>query len=326
MKDEMMLYGVTLALRHTRQQKQVFFDQVNELYRRLGYQVRLQAEASRFSAVNNIVIGDLKKAKTIVAAAYDTPSKIKFFSVNYYPFAASKNVRIEVLYSLFQLLISSLAFFGLYYLLKGWADYLLIWKIGSIVLGLIIAVFMYWLMKAGANPVNFNRNSAALAIIDVLAHDRKLNDVAFILLDGCVNGYRGYKVAQPEIKASQRVIILDALAAGERVVVAHRPTTDVSCYLRADNLKIQDKVYESELADANQLAFFPNGLVLASGTVKNKQFIVKNTRNKRDIELDIERLTAIADLIKEDITGSISSKNKTAENKKERRNNNDSTK
>jgi len=308
MKDDMMLYGVTLALRYTRQQKQLFFDQVSALYSRLGYKVSLQAEASRYSAVNNIVIGDLKKAKTVVAAAYDTPSKIKFFSVNYYPFNSKNNIRTEVIYSLFQMLISSLAFFGLYFVVKDWADYQLLGKIFCILLSAVVLLFIYWLMKQTANPVNFNRNSAALAVINDIAKAKKSGEVAFILLDSSINAYGGLKLAQKHIGNRQRVIILEALAFGERLVVAHQAKTAVSVYLNAENLKIQDKVYTEELAAKNQLGFFERSLVLASGSIKNRQFVVKNTRNKRDIELDIERLQAISELIKADISAQNSKK------------------
>ncbi len=308
MKDDMMLYGVTLALRYTRQQKQLFFDQVSALYSRLGYKVSLQAEASRYSAVNNIVIGDLKKAKTVVAAAYDTPSKIKFFSVNYYPFNSKNNIRTEVIYSLFQMLISSLAFFGLYFVVKDWADYQLLGKIFCILLSAVVLLFIYWLMKQTANPVNFNRNSAALAVINDIAKAKKSGEVAFILLDSSINSYGGLKLAQKHIGNRQRVIILEALAFGERLVVAHQAKTAVSVYLNAENLKIQDKVYTEELAAKNQLGFFERSLVLASGSIKNRQFVVKNTRNKRDIELDIERLQAISELIKADISAQNSKK------------------
>ena len=296
----MMFYGISLGRRYTQKQKQYFYEELCKRFRKLDYKIDLQSEASRFNSVNNIIIGDIKKAKTVIAAAYDTPSKIKFYSVDYYPFNAKKNIQTEVFYSIFQMLVSSLLFLALYFLLRNWFDYRLLVKIATGFLTVVGLLFTYWLMRTTVNPVNFNRNSAALAIIDVLARKHKAHEVAFVLLDMTVNSYKGLRLAS-ELFPRKRVILLDSLAHGERLVLAHRPNCDVTVYLGNKDLNIQDKVYDEVQAANNQLSFLPKGLILCSGSIKKGQFVVKKTRNNKDINLDIERLEAIAKVLSEDI-------------------------
>jgi len=302
MKDAMLFYGVTLGQRYNQPQKQFFFDQVSEIYKKLGYSVSLQSQATRYNSVNNIIIGNVEKAKTIVAASYDTPAKIKFCSVPYFPFNAKKNVQIEALYSVAQWTLITITLFLMFLVLRNFFNYALLMKIISVALTLCVGLFVYWLLKSLPSPINFNRNSAALAIINKLAEGLKKTETAFVLLDQSVNSYQGLQLLSNSVKRKQRVILLEALAAGEKLVVAHKEKTEVAEYLADRELKFIDKVYNDEQSVNNQLAFFDQLVILVSGSIERAQFVVKKTRNKQDIDVDISRMDKLAEVIRRDIT------------------------
>ena len=60
MKDKMMFYGITLARRFNNVNKNTSFMTLH----------------NKVNHICNLVIGDLKHANTIVAASYDTGSKV----------------------------------------------------------------------------------------------------------------------------------------------------------------------------------------------------------------------------------------------------------
>lgn len=299
MKDSMMFYGATLGQRYTKQQKQIFYDHVYENYQKLGLTVSLQTQKK--NGVNNIIIGNLSMAQVIIVAAYDTPSQIKFKAVDYYPFNPRKNIKVEIRYALIQWIIVSVIFSGFYFLLRDFPAYGLIAKIGAVILTLAALVFVYWFLRNYPNPVNFNRNSAALVMIEKIAHSFSQKSVAYVLLDQGVNSYLGMKAAAEVIGADQRVIILDALADGEQLVVAHRQNTAVDEYLNCQTLRIKDKVYSEQQAAKNQLSFFKKSLVLTSGSISKNNLVVKNTRNITDVKVDIERLEKLTDVLGRDV-------------------------
>jgi len=158
-------------------------------------------------------------------------------------------------------------------------------------------VFVYWLLRSYPNPINFNRNSASLAVIEKLAKELKAKDVSFVMVDQCVNSYQGLKLLQSILPVNKAVILLDALAAGEKLVIVHREDTDVAKFLQAGSLEFFNKSYDEEQANKNQLHFLNHGVVIASGSIKKQQFVVKNTRSKNDTNLDLERLQKLTDLL-----------------------------
>ena len=86
MKDKMMFYGVTLGKRYTRRQKEVFLNEVIKKCQESGIKTDFMTKHTKVTHICNLVIGDLKKAKKIVCAAYDTPSIAINPFYHYYPF------------------------------------------------------------------------------------------------------------------------------------------------------------------------------------------------------------------------------------------------
>ena len=76
MKDKMMLYGVTLARRFNNKQKEIFLNEVITNCNKLNKKTSFMTMHNKVNHVCNLVINDLKSAKTIVCASYDTASKV----------------------------------------------------------------------------------------------------------------------------------------------------------------------------------------------------------------------------------------------------------
>lgn len=95
------------------------------------------------------------------------------------------------------------------------------------------------------------------------------------------------------------MIVLDCIASGDTMLLAHRKgcagkAKQLMELAKQKELSITDREFSEEKADHNILTFGRNMLYLVSGSVEGKEFVVKNTRSKEDIRVDMIRLEKIA--------------------------------
>jgi hypothetical protein len=295
MKELMMLFGVTLAKRYTRTQKRIFYSQAEPLFNDLGFSFEFQQSQSRISQITNIIIGNLAQAQYIVLCPYDTPAK-SLLPYRYYPFNWSDNARQEnreiFLQTLFYIGLSALI-----YLVAAQFLVLALWqKIIGIALLSVLLFYSYKLIVGIANPINFNRNSASLALLFSLAqHTQRTKKVAYVLLDKNTGSNAGLKLlAESQLIKDQDLIYLDCLAHGDEIVCAHEPASNVEAQkliAALSKIELIDHQFEDNdrIKDTN-LQVFPHMLHLCVGEVENRKFLVRNTRSKKDFKVDMPRL------------------------------------
>ena len=295
MKEQMMLFGVTLAKRYTRAQKRIFYSQAEPLFKELGFSFEFQQSQSRLSQITNLIIGSLAQAQYIVLCPYDTPAK-SLLPYQYYPFNWSENARQENR-DIFLQTLFYIAVCGLAYLVAAHFLVLALWlKIISALVLSSLLIYSYMLIVGIPNPINFNRNSASLALLLSLAqHTHRTKKVAYVLLDKNTSSNAGLKLlAESQMIKNQNLIFLDCLANGKDIVCAHEPASHAeSQKLIAALSKINLIDHQFENADRmkdTNLQIFPNMLHLCVGEVENRKFLVRNTRSKKDFKVDISRL------------------------------------
>lgn len=298
MKNLMMLYGVTLGKRYTKRQKEYFKAEIKETYTGLGYPVRMQEGKNCSLAGGNMLAGDFSRSEVVFVAAYDTPARSIWPGIKYYPFHAEKNIREEKLNLVLRLIILSVLSLMVYLSLRLYyreKNFLLIFTALLCVIGALAVV------RTGANPLNFNLNSASLAVMGAVARNLNGNQgAAFVFLDHTAESYEGLKALKAVPGAEDKImIILNCLASGEKLIVAHgEGAKGMASQLRQaaqkTGIELTDKEYNKEKAEGNVLAFGEHMLYVVSGTVEKKEFTVKNVKTKKDIQVDIKRLENMA--------------------------------
>ncbi len=297
MKDLLMLFGVTLAKRYTNRQKKVFFSQAEPLFKNLGYTVKIQENKKKLLHVLNLLIGDIYKAQFIVLCPYDTPSK-SLLPYKYYPYNLSKNLHQENM----ELFLRSLIYIGscllAYFMFKQYSIFPIFWKIFSILFFIGLIFFCYQLIVGIPNPVNFNRNSASVALIAALAEkSRKNRNVAFVLLDNTVSSNTGWRIFADDKNLKNKMIIyIDCVSYGEKLVCAHNQATSLEakkmtqCLSKID---LMNHVFtEEQLKDTN-LQYFQTMLHFCIGTIEDHYFLVRNTRSRKDFKVDVSKLETL---------------------------------
>jgi hypothetical protein len=301
MKELMMLYGITLRKRYHNRQKAYFRSHISESYPKAGFSVTYPERKHTAAKITNIIAGDINKAELLFITAYDTPSTTLLPNYKYYPFHSKKNEKGEQLNFIVQIITVVFFAFCSYLFMKQFLSGSGVAKgayLGLTILSIIGAVLVG---RGRANSFNFNRNSASLAIMERIAEQCSQNcNIAFVFLDQSISSFHGYKeFSYAYGDNSKTIVVLDCVAAGDMILLAHRK----GCTKQAkqlielagkNTLTITDREYSEEKADKNILAFGRNMLYLVSGEVEGKEFIVANTRSKRDIQVDMKRLDKVA--------------------------------
>lgn len=296
LQDLMMVYGVTLGKRRSKKQRYLFGLQLKESMNALGWQTNMQLPDKKKAIlrVENVVVGDLKRAKTVFVAPFDTPTKA-LIPCRYFPFHPELTINEEkkdlLLQGLIGLLLIITASLPTYIALtrKGWD---LLWLIPAVLLcGLAI-----WIIKGRTNTFNFNRSSASVAVCAKLAEDLAgSKNVAFAFCDRATTSYEGYKLLAKELSPNQTVVLLDCIAQGDQLVLAHGTLANLKAKRLMELLPVStlERTYADDQVGRNLLSLFPAGIVLTSGTIEGGELVVHNTRTPKDIGLDLPRLECI---------------------------------
>lgn len=296
LQDRMMLYAVTLGRRRTAKQKFLFAKQLSETLPSLGYPVEVQERRNSFERIQNLLAGDVPHADLVFAAPFDTPAHT-LISCPYYPFHPELTVKCERRALLVQRLAAALA------LMIAAAAGVIAWQLSG------AAAVLIWLMTAAAavvcavlflgwpNRFNFNRCSASVAVMTMLAENcSHQSNLAFAFCDKAVDTYEGYRLLAQKIDLQQTVVLLDSLAAGERLVIACNSAAAADANRLAVLLK-EDKpilrCYRDNEVEHNILSLFPKALCITSGSVESGELIVHGAHTKQDIALDLERLERV---------------------------------
>jgi hypothetical protein len=304
MKELMALYGATLGKRYTKKQKAYFINQIGEFYPENGFLITLLEKKTRFFHLMNVVAGDISRAKTVFIAGYDTPSSAFFPITKYYPFHAEKNIAGERLDIVMKIVLAVLAVLGAFFCFRFSLNALGGMKAAYLGMAGVLTLVAILAMWTRANPFNFNRNSASLAVMAKIAENCKQNpEIAFVFLDYEASAFEGLKALVEDKRfLDKTLIMLDCLASGETLLVAHRAAANhqarrlIELAMQAE-IELTDREYGEQRAEQNVMSFGKHLLYIASGFVEDKEFIVKKTKTKRDIDLDLKRLNGIAQFL-----------------------------
>ena len=297
LRDLMMLYGVTLGKRRTKREKFLFAKQIGEAFPPLGFPVQVHQRSERFFQVENLIAGDLATAEVVFVAPFDTPAKT-VYPANYYPFHPAFTVRENRRDIILQFLLSAVCVMGAYLALRqGLATPVLALRIAAFAAALALALAGVWRLFSHSNPYNFNRASASIAVMAKLAEELSGNKkVAFAFCDRAATTYEGYKLLAQNLPGPGAVILLDCIADGEKLALAHSKFSAA----RADQLiallgdvPVLRRSYEETELGRNVLSILPTGLMLTSGSVEKGEFVVRHTGTKRDVGLNLPRLEQI---------------------------------
>ncbi|CEH32838.1 Peptidase M20, dimerisation domain [Romboutsia lituseburensis] len=198
------------GIRFRRNQKLDFIKYAQNIFRQMGYKTYVQekVELSEYVFLNqNLIIGDIEKAKVIMCAHYDTP----FRSLHRYKIIYGKKMLKRDIIKGGIAILAYLIFIGILLILLNCPTTIYL---------IVITLFIL----SVPNKENLNDNtSGVLTIFKIAAELKELNSskVAFILFDNEEWGLIGSKVFKIQNKDVDNKLFInfDCVGVGDNIVI-----------------------------------------------------------------------------------------------------------
>lgn len=294
MRDKIEEVGIHFSKRRTNRDKLRFMNRLTGQLKALGFPLQMIQKKSQSGVSNHLVAGNWKKSRWLFMASYDTGSRMLNPCYEYCPLNSKHNFREEMknvaAYSVLTLLMAALAVFWT----KNFPEYSILWKVLTVLGDVMVLGLIYRWMKKPDNKVNMNRNSGAVSVLYDCAEKAKKG--CFVFVDhGAMTNQGFYEVA--EQFGSRYVLMLDCIASGEELFLAHRAGQESTAQKLAEafDCDIHLLSLDEEQYKNTPLERFQNGFMLTLGTLKKGTVYVKNTRRSSDMDMDLERMQQIED-------------------------------
>lgn len=293
LKDRMIALAGIFGKRYSKKQKIRFLRYIQRSAQEKGVKMYLdEGEASGKSGCN-VYLGPTQRAKTILAVPYDTPSRLWWPGLHYYPMDPGRNARQESLVMALNFALAAVLLAAYWF-----AVFRRCFSVGGLTGGLalfgllLMALLAVNLVLGSANAKNYSRNSASLALALEIFDGLQDGSVAVALLDNACAGLGGYARLADYLGGRARqanVVIFDCVMSGSELH-GHCTREHIEA-LAARNGDIQ---WHEAASEGNAvLSLFPRGMVITGGSRIGDATVVKGTRSGKDDELDMERMERV---------------------------------
>lgn len=293
LKDRMIALAGIFGKRYSKKQKIRFLRYIQRSAQEKGVKMYLdEGEASGKSGCN-VYLGPTQRAKTILAVPYDTPSRLWWPGLHYYPMDPGRNARQESLVMALNFALAAVLLAAYWF-----AVFRRCFSAGGLTGGLalfgllLMTLLAVNLVLGSANAKNYSRNSASLALALEIFDGLQDGSVAVALLDNACAGLGGYARLADYLGGRARqanVVIFDCVMSGSELH-GHCTRERIEA-LAARNGDIQ---WHEAASEGNAvLSLFPRGMVITGGSRIGDATVVKGTRSGRDDELNMERMERV---------------------------------
>ncbi len=315
LKDNFVFLCTSAAKRRSPRQKGRFLNYLTTEFTKALLPCRIEQKTEQSGGLagkvmggittSNLIVGDIKKAKKILVAGYDTPERA-IFNLKYYPFSVDKN-RGQEKKNLILKNVISFVVMGL-----SAAAIVLTWgrswpvRIAVMVLAALANYLAFERLMRWANWYNFNKNSGAVAVLWQMLDTVGILDgkVAYVFCDEAANSYLGYRHLQAYLEEKNRnaeVILLDCVAWGEGMYVGAGPKArehqQALAQQQAGELKLEPVALEGDALEQSPLSLFPKAMMITCGSRVGDDVVVYGTRTGKDSNCDLQQLEDLTETL-----------------------------
>ncbi len=254
MKDYLTLVNEKFPVRQKKEQKDAFFAFVKGEAEACGKEVRIETNEKH----NNIVFGDVERAKVILGAHYDTPksSLIPNLMLPRNPVLGTLiGLGAPVLVAILSLVVAFLV-----------ANAFSLPQPATVLIYLVLYFSLFLLVfRYGINPHNANDNTSGVAVLLSLLPELDGDEVAFVLFDDEEKGLLGSKAfckAHGGVLKEKLVLSFDCVGNGDEILLIAKE--------EAERTKAYDGVKEAFQSDDRfHVHFFPKKGSLGNSDYKS---------------------------------------------------------
>ncbi len=291
-------------IRKTTKQKTAFIAE-------LGKNFECTIQSSKLN--RNIIIGDVKTAKTVYSAHYDTPASLLFPN-----FMTPKSLLWYLVYQIVVGVIVFIPIVGFTILFRMIYNFFITFELSSsayLLLNLItsfgplviLGLFFYLLLCGPANKSNTNDNtSGVITLIELYTNmsDEAKKECAFVFFDNEEKGLLGSRLFKKIYKKEMKNFVLvnfDCVADGDNILLVHSKKAKLNY---KDNIKKHFTNHETKkLIDDNGFCIYPSDNMGFTNSIgicalkHNKVFgyYVDKIHTKHDTAFDEENINYLVE-------------------------------
>lgn len=303
-------YSETFGARFTKRQKNNFQAALIEDFKELGYDHQIVKGRRLLSRANNLVFGNIKHVKHVIAVPYDTPQKVFWPKSYYFPMdgmATSNKNLLPVFGPVLFLYLILLAFM---YGFEGFGTDVPSIKFAMTVIILLVILLFYLMLHGITNKKNYNRNSAgivaALEIAKTLSKDQKRTTV-FLFLDANKTRHLGASVAAEDfLKQSKNptIIVLNTFAHGSTMQIGYNPQNKKLAQelnkVFPNSKRLKTVELTNEMRNSSPMEHFAKAVTIGAGELDKKgRLCVMGTGTNKDCVVDEEHMDHVIHMVSE---------------------------
>ncbi len=304
-RDRILSYALIAHRRFYKKEKIKVLNLANQEFKAMGYATALLYPDHAKGEAVNLLIGDVRQARTIVVSAYDTPIK-SFGLFPYEPFDI-KNYKRKYLSSvLIPLLIICLicfVFSTVFMRFDLFTEGLTVPNFIVLLFYLLgIATIIHY-SKGIPNAKNFNRNSSGVIALFELA-ERLSNQpdasVAFVLTDHGSSNHLGDIMLKEYLgvqeTASKTFLVLDTIGMGDTIGINYSPPCKtLISQITSDGFNI--RCYPEDNNHFSIAHIYPRSIYLScTFNAQPDAFTITRTSSSKDIDIDLNCLEHVTQL------------------------------
>lgn len=301
-KEYILKYAIIASKRFTKKEKIRYLNNIEKDFKSMKYETSILSPVGGKGKSMDLIIGNVKKAKTIIIANFDTPIK-SFNLYKYKPFNVNfqRNTYFTTVFVTLLLLCVLCFIYTVQFVHLQWFEG--IFKASDFVNVAIYLLFIYCICKCSKglpNRKNVNRNSSGVVALLQLANyfkDKPENNIAFVLTDyGCIN-HNGDMMIKEYLKGidKKNVIMLDSIGKGTTLAVNYSS----SMQNIVKQLPSRIKKYPCDMKEYSMANLYKNCLIFSRGTVGSKDFYVPNVSTSKDNDIDLENIDELCKIFQQ---------------------------
>ena len=294
--------------RFSKREKKIFYNEISNDFKELGYSIDLQEERVKFAKARHIYVGNPKQAKTAFVIPYNTPAKVMWPNYQAYPqdgFYQMKKMFIPTYIPMFISYGLLLAFTYILPMLVPPKVMSFVYPLFFVLLGFMLVFVLRGFGNKRNRVNNTNAIVMALELANALPTNRR-KEVMFIFSDGnkpaggVANGAI-MKYLSNANKSSLQLISLFCLGLGDTIqMMCDKSSKSIAKdfdKLYKGSIVLKTKHIGEEAKNNTVIENFPKAMMISSGNKVKEYLSIPNVATSKDISSNEELLDNVCEML-----------------------------
>lgn len=301
-------YSEQFGARFTSRQKDKFRKEIIKDFEELGYNCDIVEGRKYLSKARNLLFGNLKHAKTVIAVPYDTPQKVYWLKSYFFPLDGMATANKSLIPVFGPVLVLYLVLLVLMYGLDGFVSEISGVKVVMTIIIVLIILLFYMMLHGITNKKNFNRNSAGIyAAYEIAKHLSKdeRRTVVFLFIDSNRTKHLGARIAAEDFLKQTKnpnIIVLNGFANGSQMQLGYNANNKKLAQdlnkVFPNGARLKMVQLSNDMRTSSPMEHFSKAVTIGAGEIDKKgRLCVMGTGTSKDTVIQEENIEKVITMV-----------------------------